>query len=133
MLMALPMATYVFYIVLLGILNFITRLSSARKRQVHIKYFKTYQGEAPESVITIGRHFDNQFQVPLLFMLTCLSTHVFGATNSLAIWLSWIFIGSRMAHTFIHLTSNNVSRRGVSYLFGVLCVLGMWINILFTF
>ncbi len=133
MLMALPMATYVFYIVLLGILNFLTRLSSTKNRQVRVSYFKNYQGDAPENLIVIGRHFDNQFQVPLLFLVTCLSTHIFDATNSSAIWLAWLFIASRMIHSFVHLISNNVIRRAISYFVGILCVLGMWINILFSF
>lgn len=133
MTMALPMTFYVFYIFLLGLFNFFTRFDSTKKKEVRISYFKDYIGEAPERVVVVGRHFDNQFQMPMLFLITCLATHVFQAGNSTASWLAWIFIASRIVHSYIHLTSNNVLRRAAAFFFGGFCMLAMWVNILFSF
>ena len=133
MTMALPMAFYAFYIFSLGLLNFLTRKDHAKNKQVKLSYFRDYQGEAPERVVVVGRHFDNQFQMPMLFLITCLSTHVFDATGTAAIWLAWIFIVSRVLHSFIHLTSNNVIKRAIAFFLGAIFVLAMWVNILFSF
>lgn len=131
--MALPIAFYVFYIVLLGIYNFIVRYSATKNRQLKLSYFRTYSGDAPDAVIVAGRHFDNQFQVPLLFFITCLATQVFNAVDTTALILAWAFIGTRLIHTFVHLTSNNVLRRALSFFAGFICIIGMWIHILFAF
>lgn len=133
MAMALPMAFYTFYIFLIGLFNFFTRLDYTKRKEVRVSYFKGYQGEAPERVVVVGRHFDNQFEMPMLFFVTCLATYVFEATGTLAVGLAWTFVASRMIHSYIHLTSNNVIRRAIVFFFGALCVLAMWVNILFSF
>lgn len=133
MLMALPMGFYVFYIAALGIFNFLTRKSHAQKKSLRLSFFKTYQGEAPERVLVVGRHYDNQFELPMLFLITCLSTHIFQATGTLAIVVAWTFVVSRMIHSFIHLGSNNVLHRAFAFAVGLLCILVMWVNILFSF
>lgn len=133
MLMALPMAAYVFYIFLLGLLNFLTRRSYATRKKVRLSFFKTYQGEAPERVLVVGNHFNNQFQVPMLFLITCLATHIFQATSTLTVSLAWLFIGLRIVHSFIHLTSNDVLKRAFVFFLGNLVILALWVQILFSF
>jgi len=128
--MALPMAFYVFHIFLIGVLNFLTRSKFAKERAVKLSYFKTYTGDAPEQMIVLGRHYDNQFQVPMLFMITCLSTYSFQSINLFAIGLAWIFVATRILHSFIHIMKNDVLMRAKVYGLGLLCVVGMWVNIL---
>jgi len=127
----LPMFFYVVYIVLLGILNFLTRKDHARKREVSLGYFRTYTGAAPDRVLVVGRHFDNQFQIPLLFFITCLATQFYGASGPVAVALAWLFIASRLVHSFIHLGSNNVLYRATAYMVGVILVLTLWVHLFF--
>jgi|FLYM01.1.fsa_nt_gi hypothetical protein len=127
-----PMVFYVFYMVLLGLLNFFVRKSSAQNKELKLSYFKAYTGDAPERVIVVGRHFDHQFQVPLLFFITCLASEIYKADLSTATMLAWVFVATRIVHSFIHLTSNDVIKRAISFFAGFLVVLGMWINILFS-
>lgn len=129
----IPMAFYVFYIYLLALFNFFTRKSSAEKKQVRLSFFKTYSGEAPEKVLVVGRHFDNQFQAPILFLISGLATYQVHAVNDFAVGLAWAFVISRLIHSFIHLTTNNVIYRAAAYGIGITFIMGMWVNILFSF
>ncbi|HAG90703.1 MAG TPA: hypothetical protein DCL41_02460 [Bdellovibrionales bacterium] len=130
MIIAFPMAVYVFYIFLIGIFNFLTRVQSAKTGKVRLSYFQTYEGAAPDTMVMVGRHYDNQFQVPMLFLISCLATYNFHAVNGFAVGLAWVFVGSRVLHTYVHLKVKNVLLRARVYALGLLCVVALWINIL---
>src|SRR4051812_13471265 len=106
------MAFYVFYIWILAFYNFKTRVKAAKTREVSIQYLKTFVGEhPPEHVSVVGRHYDNQFQLPMLFLITCCVHLILAKTNNLTLILAWAFIATRLWHSFIHLGRNNLIKR----------------------
>lgn len=126
----LPMVAYVLYIGLMACYMFITRLNAIRGRSVAMKYFKTYPAEQlPERVIVTGRHFDNQFQVPVLFLIGCAMHFSLGLVNSVTLVLAWGFVASRFAHAFIHLGSNHIPSRAVAYAVGWVLVTCLWVQL----
>lgn len=130
-----PMAFYAIYMSLLGLLLFIVRYRAVKSGQVSYKYFKTLQalqGQAtPEWVITVGRHYDNQFQLPILFFVTAMMCLVVGPNDQASLILAWAFVASRLVHSFIHLGSNNIITRAATFGFGWLVISLMWWRILF--
>jgi len=128
-----PMIVMVFVIFGLGVSNFVVRYRAIKNKQLKVSHFRAYDsagGQIPEKVIIFGRHFDNQFQVPMVFLITCVvaQTIPLYSTGYLK-QLAWAFVFSRMLHSFIHLGSNNVRLRMLSYTFGWLCILAMWANL----
>jgi hypothetical protein len=121
------MAVYVFGLFSLGLYMFYSRLRSILSGEVSIKYYRLYEGPAPSArVLTIGQHFDNQFQVPMLFLITgglYLSLNLISAT---VVTLAWLFVLSRAAHTYVHLGSNNVRLRAATYFFGWFVIVALW-------
>ena len=127
-----PMIAMVFGIFALGISNFVVRYRAIKNKQLKISHFRTYDAntQVPEKVIIFGRHFDNQFQVPLLFLITCVAAQTMPLYSSGYLKpLAWAFVLSRMVHSFIHLGSNNVRLRMLAYTFGWLCILAMWAHL----
>jgi len=95
-----------------------------------MKYFKTYPAESlPERVVVTGRHFDNQFQVPVLFLIGSAMHFSLGMVNSLTLLFAWGFVVSRFAHAFVHLGSNYIPARAAAYAFGWLLVTGLWLQL----
>lgn len=128
-LMIWPMAFYVFYIGILGALNFRTRFRAVLGKQMDPRYFKTYQGDgAPEHVVVMGRHYDNQFQAPMLFLITCLTYMTF-TYDFLSLILAWAFVGSRMVHTYFHLGRNFIPKRAAAFFVGMGILLAMWVQL----
>jgi hypothetical protein len=41
--------------------------------------------------------------------------------------LAWIFVASRLVHAYIHVTSNDVNRRGPSFGLGAFVLTIMWL------
>ena len=48
---------------------FKTRMAALKSRKIELNYFKEYTGEIPTNVRIAGRHFENQFQAPILFYI----------------------------------------------------------------
>lgn len=126
----LPMVTYVLYIGFVACFMFMARLNAIRGRNISMKYFKTYLTEQiPERMIVTSRHFDNQFQVPMLFLIGGAMHFSLGMVNSLTLILAWGFVVSRLAHAFIHLGPNHIPSRAIAYAIGWLLVVGLWIQL----
>lgn len=121
------MALYVLYMWCLTILMFRSRVRAIKDRKVSPKYFKTYTGDPPEEkVIVIGRHYDNQFQVPILFLVTCAVCLAMNSVNLLTVILAWIFVVSRCLHSLIHLGSNILQKRVAVFALGWIAILLLW-------
>jgi hypothetical protein len=71
-------------------------------------------------------NFKNLFEVPVLFYAACLAIAVADAVTALQVVLAWLFVASRVAHTAIHLTYNQVMHRFYAYALGTVTVFAMW-------
>ncbi len=131
-LLVYPMAFYVFYIWCIAIYNLRTRVRSMKSGSVDPKYFKAYVANSlPENVIVAGRHFDNQFQVPILFLITCCAHILVGQFNNFTVGLAWLFILTRIGHSIVHLGKNKLRPRVAFYASGWLVLLALWAQLLY--
>ena len=113
---------YYFYIILVLFYMFFKRKAAIRSKDISIKHFKAYQGETTTELQTIQNHFNNQFQVPILFFIACLISLQQNTVSSFTIGFAALFIMSRIAHSFIHLGSNNVIFRAFAYFLGIISI-----------
>ena len=121
---------YILFIIFLGILMFRKRRNAIKSGEVDLNYFKSYQGDSPLSLQVIKNNFENQFQIPVLFFLTCLAAISFGSVTKLTLVIGYSFLISRLIHCYIHLGSNNLRLRAYAYFFGIPCIMFIWIQIL---
>ncbi len=84
----------------------------------------------PETSATAIRSLNNQFELPVLFYVCCITLHVLGAVSGLALGLAWAFVISRIVHAFEHVTLNRVRYRRPLFIVGFVIVLAMWLLIL---
>lgn len=102
------------------------------------RYFAVKSGEAkvgqykvrstePSSSVTVANNLINQFELPVLFYVLCLSLHLTNGVNYLTLALMWIFVASRYFHAWVHLTSNNLLLRSRSFFLGAVILLLAWI------
>src|SRR6187200_3366640 len=65
----------------------------------------------PESVLQINNNIRNQFELPVLFFGACFILWALEAVGIVALALAWLFVLSRIAHTWVHLGSNYIPNR----------------------
>ena len=133
MVMIWPASAMVLYIFAIGLATVFARVQSVRKGVVRAGYYKTFDprdAQIPERLVVLGRHYNNQFELPLLFLITCAICIAIALDSALAHYAAWGFVAARVLHGFIHLGSNNVLKRMLAFVLGWVMLLVIWVAIL---
>ena len=129
--MIYPMFAMVLLTFVVGGITFVARVNSVKTGTVNVRYFKIMQSDdVPESLIQKSNNFTNLFQVPTLFYAAGCLIISLGMINELTVILSWLFVLSRVIHSYIHITYNHILHRIIAFMSGNLCLLILWIYIL---
>ncbi|MER9296030.1 MAPEG family protein [Mesorhizobium sp. M0621] len=102
------------------------RYGAIRSGEAKAGQFKVRSTE-PASSVTVAANLTNQFELPVLFYVLCLTLHLTNGVNYLTLALMWIFVASRYFHAWIHLTSNHLLLRSRSFFVGAVILLLGWI------
>ncbi|QND65271.1 hypothetical protein HB777_16095 [Mesorhizobium loti] len=102
------------------------RYGAVRSGEAKAGQFKVRSTE-PASSVTVAANLTNQFELPVLFYVLCLTLHLTNGVNYLTLALMWIFVASRYFHAWVHLTSNNLLLRRRSFFVGAVILLLGWI------
>jgi len=107
-------------------LLFIRRRQSVVSGQAKIQEFIIPTKE-PEISATTIRNLSNLYEVPMLFYVVCLSLYAVNGVSFLAVLIAWLFVGMRIAHTLIHVTSNRLRYRQPIFTLGFILNGILWI------
>lgn len=109
------------------------RFAAMRRGEVDVRFFRSYQdGGQPESLRVIERHFSNLFEVPVLFHIGVLMAYVTAQVSWPLLVLAWSYVAARCVHSAIHLGSNSVMARFVTYMLSNVLLLAMWLLLLYA-
>jgi hypothetical protein len=125
-LVMLPAFVLIVLTFVLGFWMGFLRVRAIRSRKVKIKDIALREPNWPPRVTQIANAAHNQLELPVLFyilsmleLLTLQATYVF-------LTLAWVFVALRLAHAYIHVTSNDVRIRGPLYMLGAAVLAVMW-------
>ncbi len=76
----------------------------------------------PDYVRQVNNSIRNQFETPVLFYVVTMILLSQGKVDIVALVLAWAFVAFRVAHAFVHLTSNNVKLRTPTFSLAVLAL-----------
>ncbi len=102
------------------------RYAAVRAGSVKAENFRECREEPPESLL-IHNNLKNQFELPVLFYAVSLALYVSTADNPASVALQWIFVASRYAHAYVHITSNRLSQRRPVFLVGFFSLVALWV------
>ena len=74
------------------------------------------------------QHYENLFELPVLFYIVCTSLYATAHVDTLNLVLAWAFVLSRFAHAYIHIGKNRLLRRRNVFLLSSVILLGMWVE-----
>jgi len=106
------------------------RFAAVRRGEIGLGYFRSYQGEAPERLAVLERHFRNLLELPLLFYLAAVTAYVTGLVDAWLLGLAWAFVLLRLIHSGVHLGKNVVRLRFFVFLAGFGVLAAIWAIIL---
>ncbi len=95
--------------------------------ETHVRDIALGEPNWPAHAMQVGNCFRNQFEVPVLFYVLIALLLPLRKADLLIVLLSWVFVVARLVHAWIFVTSNNVWRRGSSWLAAALALAVMWL------
>jgi hypothetical protein len=128
----LPVMVHIIHVILLIFVGLFIRKNAIARGEISIKYFQNFTSQAaPDYIVTSTRHLLNQFETPTLFYALCIMHVMIGQVTSITISLAWLYIGSRILHSMIHLSYNNVMHRMMAYMIGMVSLIGLVVTLAF--
>ncbi len=124
------MYAYFVYMNFLMFHMFKARKKAVTRKEINASHFRCFQGDTTERLATIGNHFNNQFQMPIIFWIVCAIALSLNTVSYLTIVLAITFFISRLIHSYIFLTKNNVLRRAMFFAIGILCINALFLEII---
>lgn len=103
------------------------RTGSVRRGETKIRDIALREPAWSPKATQISNCYDNQFQIPLLFYVLVMLAWTTRQADLIFVVMAWIFVLSRLAHAYIHTTSNHVPTRFNIFAVGVVVLLLMWI------
>ena len=109
------------------------RFRSVSQRTVHPKDYvmMTGQDQWPVMIQRLGRSFQNQLEVPILFYVLALLILILDVQTHILLVMAWVYVGLRYMHAFIHIVFNRVTYRFTVFLLSTLVLLIMWVLFVF--
>ncbi|WP_421405180.1 MAPEG family protein [Agrobacterium fabrum] len=84
------------------------------------------RGEEGLASYLVNRNIANQFELPVLFHAICLLLYITDADNVVTVVLAWLFVISRYAHSYVHVTSNRLRYRAPLFGIGFALLVCLW-------
>jgi hypothetical protein len=81
----------------------------------------------PRPVQQINNAYTSQFEQPVLFYVLTILAIISKHADLLFVVMAWIFVLARLAHCYIHVTSNDVNLRGPVFGIGAIVLGIMWL------
>ncbi len=124
--MLYPLFSMVLITFAVAVYLFRLRVKAVKSGEIRLSQFRLNSGDIPDEVAQAARNYTNLFEVPMLFYTAGAIAIALGIQVPAMIITAWIFVLARIAHSWIHLTSNNVIHRMRAYMLGNICVLVIW-------
>lgn len=126
-----PMFAMVILSIGVALYLFSLRVRMSKAGAVDPRVFKLNKSkDIPDVLVQTSNNFSNLFEIPVLFYAACLAAIVTSQQTITLQILAWLFVLSRIIHTYIHLTRNKIIPRLFAFISGVILVLIMWIVLL---
>ena len=103
------------------------RTGSVRRGETKIRDIALSQPAWPEQPTKVSNCYHSQFQLPLLFYVLVVLAWITRQADLIFVVMAWIFVILRLAHAYIHTTSNHVPTRFNVFAAGTIVLLAMWI------
>ena len=102
------------------------RVAAVRRGDVHPHDVALREPSWPKQETQIANAYHNQLQLPVLFYVLTILAIVTRHADLLFVVLAWIFVVLRLAHAYVHVTSNRLGRRFAVFAAGAVVLVVMW-------
>ena len=97
---------------------------------INPRYFELNRGaKIPDYLNRVTQHYDNLFEMPLLFYVVSILYLVLHQAGLLTVILAWVYVISRCIHAYIHIFNNRLKYRKYIFLMSSLVLIVLWMKL----
>ena len=123
-----PVALLALWTGLVALITGVRRVRAVALGRTTASAFRLGESSAvPPDVVVANRNLMNLLEMPVLFYVVAIAFYVTRHVDLRVVVLAWTYVGLRVAHSCIHLTSNRVRQRLVSFALGNVVLITLWI------
>ena len=105
------------------------RIKAVTRKQLVADDFKLGESKnVPPSVSLPNQNYTNLLELPVLFYVICLVLFVTNNVDVIALYLAWVYVGFRLIHSVVHLTSNHILHRLTVFGVSFFVLIAMWVR-----
>jgi hypothetical protein len=122
-----PVFVQVALTLVLALLTAGARFLSVSGGKVKIGDIVLGQRAWPPRIQQLGNSLNNQWESPTLFYAVIAFALITGASAAVMLPLAWVWVALRIVHAGIHITSNTLQIRFMSFITGFAVLVAMWV------
>jgi hypothetical protein len=103
------------------------RVALVRSGAVHPRDVALREPNWPPHVLQVANAAHNQLEIPVLFYVLTILAIITRHADFAFVLMAWIFVLVRIAHAYVHVTSNRLSLRGGVFGMSLVVLMIMWI------
>lgn len=103
------------------------RWAAGREGKIRFKDIALGQNVWPEKPAKIGRAYHNQLEAPVLFYAVVAFAMAANLTDRVFVALEWVFVALRLAHAYVHVTTNHVPTRFRLFVASLAPLIALWV------
>ncbi|MCK5917116.1 MAG: MAPEG family protein [Cocleimonas sp.] len=124
-----PIIGMVFLTFVIGIKMLASRIKAVKEDRMNPAFFLLNRGaKQPEYLIKVSQHYENLFELPVLFYIVIILIYITNNADYLYLSLAIVFVFIRYVHAFIHITYNNLTHRRNAFLIGTVLLFILWLR-----
>jgi hypothetical protein len=124
-----PSLALILWIFVVLVIVFLRRKTAFANKQVKMADVAVSTEAYPEPARLAAANFANQFETPVIFFALIMLAMEVGATTYVMAGLAWAYVATRVAHTLVHVGSNDLKLRAPIFGIGVVLLFCMWIGV----
>ncbi len=105
----------------------LSRIDAFKRKEAKMADVALGQLNWPPRVQQISNNYHSQLQLPVLFYVLTVLAIITRHADILFVVMAWLFVLSRLVHTYIHTGSNFVRHRFNAFALGAVILLAMWL------
>lgn len=132
-----PMAVLLGWSGVMLVWMYFTRIPAMKKAGVDLKNRRGGGGSdldkiLPPEVQWISHNYNHLMEQPTLFYACCIALVILGDGSDISRYLAWGYVGLRIAHSIVQVTSNRIAVRFPIFILASLCLLALIAKLLFA-
>lgn len=122
-----PLFVLVLFTCVMGFWIPVSSVPLLRRGEVQAQDVNLRQLNWPRPVQQINNSYTSQFELPVLFYVLTILAIITKHADLLFVVMAWLFVLARLAHGYVHVTSNDINTRGPVFGVGFVVLALMWL------